>query len=347
MDNKIIEEDIKNIWNEIDLSDMAGKSILMTGATGLIGTYLIYSLLELNKQITNHAQMHIVVHNGFPDHLSFLTRDDNVIVHKGDLSSYEFCDSLPECDYVIHAAGYAQPGKFMDNKVRTIRLNTMATDILLSKLKENGRFLFVSTSEIYSGSEELPYCESTCGVTMPDHGRACYIEGKRCGEAICHAWKDKGKIVRIARVSLAYGPGVRASDKRALYNFIQKGLNGRIDLLDDGKAGRVYCYVADTVVNLWNILLKGEEITYNVGGDSHITIRKLAELIGEILNVSVHVPVEDHRLKEAPQAVSLNMDKIRIEFGKEKYIPIEEGLRRTIHWYKSNNNTNNIAEEAQ
>ena len=336
MDNRIIEEDIRDVWNEIDLSSLAGKSILLTGATGLIGTYLIYSLVEFNKRNSNQVQIHVIVHNGYPAHLEFLTENDIVTTHKGDLSDFVFCNSLPDCDYIIHAAGYGQPGKFMDKKIKTIRLNTMTTDVLLSKLKENGRFLFISTSEIYSGSDDIPYKESSCGATMPDHGRACYIEGKRCGEAICHAWEDMGKKARIARVALSYGPGVRSSDKRSLYNFIQKGLNGRIDLLDDGKAGRVYCYVADTVANLLNILLKGKETTYNVGGDSNITIRQLAELIGDVLQVPVYVPEEDNSLKEAPQVVSLDMEKVKNEFGKEKYISIEDGIRRTIQWYQAN-----------
>ena len=120
MDNKIIEEDIRSIWNEIDLSSLAGKSILLTGATGLIGTYLIYSLLEFNKLSSKPVQIHVIVHNGYPEHLEFLMESDMVITHKGDLSDFAFCNSLPDCDYIIHAAGYGQPGKFMDKKISRI-----------------------------------------------------------------------------------------------------------------------------------------------------------------------------------------------------------------------------------
>ncbi len=336
MDNGIIEEDIERIWNDINLECLKGKSVLLTGATGLIGTYIIYTLLKFNSNKNNRVQIHLVVHDELPSHLSFLQNEEMIKIYSGDLSEYSFCNSLPCCDYIIHAAGYGQPGKFMNNKIKTIRLNTVVTDVLLSKVKKNGRFLFISTSEIYSGSEDIPYKESSRGLTMPDHGRACYIEGKRCGEAICHAWEDLGTTVRIARVALAYGPGVRSSDKRVLYNFIQKGLHGRIELMDSGSAVRVYCYVADTVVHLWNIFLYGKESTYNVGGTSKTTIRQLAENIGDILQVPVCLPQELKALEEAPREVYLDMEKMINEFGNRTYVSLEDGIRRTVQWYRSN-----------
>lgn len=331
MNNSIIVEDVDEILSETDLSELQSKSVLITGATGLIGTYLVYSLLKLNK-----VNIRIVIHNDLPSHLKHLADYENVAIYQGDLSDYAFCDSLPTSDYIIHAAGYGQPRKFVDDKIKTIRLNTMATDCLLGKLKPNGRFLFISTSEIYSGSEDVPYTEESCGMTMPNHPRACYIEGKRCGEAICHAWQATGKVVKIARVALAYGPGIRASDGRVLYNFIQKGLQGKIDLLDAGLARRTYCYISDTVSNLWNILLRGEDTIYNAGGISEASIRELAEIVGRILNVPVVVPNVDEGLAGAPLNVALNIDKTRTEFNKNRYIDLETGIERTIKWYKAN-----------
>ena len=330
MDNSIIFEDIDEIWGEIDLSELQGKSVLITGATGLIGTYLVYSLLKLNQVADEKAIIRIITHNGLPSHLEHLAAEKNFEIYQGDLSEFKFCSSLPESDYIIHAAGYGQPRKFVEDKIKTIRLNTLATDILLSKLKPEGKFLFVSSSEIYSNAKEFPTKETTCGLTLPDHPRACYIEGKRCGEAICHAWN------KIARVSLAYGPGIRPSDGRVLYNFIQKGVAGKINLLDAGKAVRTYCYISDNVSNLWNILLRGKEITYNVGGISRATIRELADTVGEILNVPVVVPQVEDGLSGAPQEVALNIDKTRNEFGKTNYKSLREGVERTINWYLAN-----------
>ena len=336
MDNSIILEDIDEIWGEIDLSELQGKSVLITGATGLIGTYLVYSLIKLNQTAAQKVTIRIVTHNGLPSHLEHLAAEKNFEIYQGDLSEFAFCASLPESDYIIHAAGYGQPRKFVEDKVKTIRLNTLATDILLSKLKPDGKFLFVSTSEIYSGSKDFPYQETSCGLTMPDHPRACYIEGKRCGEAICHAWNTAGRTAKIARVSLAYGPGIRPADGRVLYNFIQKGVAGEINLLDAGTAGRTYCYISDNVSNLWNILLRGKEVTYNVGGISHATIRELAETVGKILNVPVVLPQVEEGLSGAPQEVALNLDKTRNEFGKTNYKSLREGIERTVKWYLAN-----------
>ena len=178
--------------------------------------------------------------------------------------------------------------------------------------------------------------EKTVGATMPDHMRACYIEGKRCGEAICHAYMGTDKTVKIGRVSLAYGPGIRKTDKRVLYNFIEKALHGSIQMMDAGRAKRVYCYVSDTVSILWNILLRGKENIYNVGGMSHTTIADLATLIGENLKVSVVFPEEEQGMRGAPGEVFVDMSRATSEFGKKNFVSLENGLARTIAWYREN-----------
>lgn len=336
MGNKIISEDIESIWSEIDLSPLAGKTVLITGASGLIGTYMIYSLLHWNDGSQDKIHISIVIHRELPDHLKELEQNSAVTIYRGDLSDYRFFESLPTFDCIIHAAGYGQPGLFMENQIKTIRLNTMATDLLLAHLAPAGRFLFVSTSEVYSGSVETPYMETTVGATMPDHMRACYIEGKRCGEAICHAYMGTDKTVKIGRVSLAYGPGIRKTDKRVLYNFIEKALHGSIQMMDAGRAKRVYCYVSDTVSILWNILLRGKEHTYNVGGLSHTTIAELAGLIGEILNAPVVFPEEEQGMSGAPGEVFVDMNRAISEFDKRDFISLKDGLKRTIQWYREN-----------
>ena len=336
MGNRIITEDIASIWSEIDLSPLAGKNVLITGASGLIGTYMLYSLLHWNVASSDKIHISLVTHRELPAHLRELEQNPAVTIYRGDLADYHFFASLPNFDCIIHAAGYGQPGLFMENQIKTIRINTMATDLLLDHLTSTGRFLFVSTSEVYSGSVETPYRETTTGATMPDHMRACYIEGKRCGEAICHAYMRSDKTIKIGRVSLAYGPGVRKTDKRVLYNFIEKGLHGSIQMMDAGRAKRVYCYVSDTVSLLWNILLRGKEHTYNVGGMSHTTIAELANLIGENLQVPVVFPEEEQGMRGAPGEVFVDMNRAISEFGKKEFVSLRDGLKRTIEWYREN-----------
>lgn len=334
MKNHIVQEDIERIWARLNLSELVGKEFLLTGGTGIIGSYLLYTLKKWNEECGSRTQVYLVVHNGLPEFLSFAENADWVHVLKGDLSEDGFCKSLPKADYIIHAAGYGQPGRFLEDKLKTIRMNTMATDILLSKLSCGGKSLFVSTSELYSGSDQLPYRENEPGCTTPQHVRGCYIESKRCGEAICTSYKEMGADVKIARVSLAYGPCIRRGDRRVLNEFIEKAAKGPIHLLDDGAARRTYCYVADTVELLWNILLRGKEPVYNVGGESEVSILELAQMIARHMGTSVICPKSEHNMQGAPKAVGVNIDKVKTEFGKREFTSLDEGLDRTIRWFR-------------
>lgn len=340
MRDAVVANDIQRIFSAIDIDykQLEGKKILITGASGLIGSYFLFLIDKINSTIEKKMEVYAIIHKEIPVWLQPLNNSHCISFIRGDLSDRVFCESLQEADYIIHAAGYAQPGVFMKNPLKTIRLNTVATDILLGKTKENGGFLFVSTSEIYSGSDATPYKEETPGSTTPQHNRACYIEGKRCGEAICMAYKNKGVDVKIGRVSLAYGPCFKHGDARVLNSFIEKAISGSIHMLDSGESSRIYCYVADTVEILWDILFKGTECVYNVGGESYTTILNLAQKIGELLNADVVVPaVGTEGVKGAPKVVAMDISKIKREFNKREYVSLDEGLRNTVEWYKHYN----------
>lgn len=272
------------------------KKILVTGAYGLVGSN-ICKLLELE--------------------------DIEVIKVK--------FDEIPEgkFDYIIHAAGYGQPLKFTENKLTTININTKTTQELFKHLKPNGKFLFVSSSEVYSGAEP-PHTEEMIGTTTPQHPRACYIEGKRCGEAICMAYKDEGFDVKIVRLALAYGH-TKLGDTRALNSFIEQGLKGKITLKDSGQALRTYCYVEDATELILKILFFGKDAVYNVGGFSTISIANLAKEIGKIMNAKVNIS-ESIGLQDAPDSVHLDMTKTLSEFDQH-FTPLSIGLKKTIEKY--------------
>src|SRR5690242_11215459 len=155
------------------------KTLLLTGATGLIGT-------SLQRLIPLTINSHCFGRLSFPDEKSW--------------------NSLPKYDYIIHAAGYASPAMFSKEPMETAYLNTTALMLLLKKLKPGGRLLFLSTSEVYSGCITKVHAEDDIGTTTPQSPRAIYIESKRCGEAICHIARASGINAISARVSLAYGP---------------------------------------------------------------------------------------------------------------------------------------------
>lgn len=341
----IIQEDVNDILSSVDLRDLSHKSVLITGASGLLGVYFMACLKTLSDHGSGAHNVTAIVHSKLPDYFKYFFEFPGVTVIQGDLSDDNFIRSFGHFDYVIHAAGYGQPGRFMENPLKTIALNTNVTMSLFHHLNDGGHYLFLSTSEVYSGLPHPPYHEDQIGTSNTDHPRACYIEAKRCGEAICHIQRQRGIHASAARLSLAYGPGTKRGDRRVINSFIERGIqNHQISLQDMGTALRTYCYVADAVEILWHILLCGTQSIYNVGGESRTTIADLARNIGEILDVPIIFPQKAIVLDGAPDDVRLDMSRVHDEFHKQHYVDLNDGLRRTVYWqqslYSSNFNDN-------
>lgn len=328
-----ILKDAKSVANKIDFGEIKGSTMLVTGASGLIGHYLVASINAAAKKGNAPAKLYLVVKNELPPYFKEILGTIPHEILRGDITNNEFVKSLPKAKYIIHAAGYGQPSKFMIDPISTLKLNTLTTFATIDKLESGGKYLFISTSEVYSGLPKPPYKENQIGTTNTDHPRFCYIEGKRCGEAIINAYRTKGVLAKSARLSLAYGPGIRKNDTRALNNFIQKALTtGKIELMDSGTSPRTYLYVTDAVEILFNILFRGKEGLYNVGGNSRTTIAGLAKLIGKNIKVPVILSKKETGISGAPSDVSLDMTKATKEFGVKKFVSLEEGLERTIDW---------------
>lgn len=334
MTDNIILQDAQRICDRVNINILRDTTILVTGASGLIGTYILACLCRFREQ---GVRVHVYAQHlsEFPPHVAELMLQGGFKDIRASLADFGEYGRLPRADVILHAAGYAQPARFMADPVATIQINTSATIALLNRLKRNGRFLFVSSSEVYSGLKEASLVETDIGLTTPSHPRSAYIEGKRCGEAICNAFRTQAVNAKIARVALAYGPGTRKHDKRALNSFIEEALcQGKIELLDDGAAVRTYCYIADTIELLWQVLLYGKEPIYNIGGRSTITIAELARMIGDITGVTVTSPATQFALAGSPEEVRLDLTRVETEFGKTEYVGLEEGLRATIKWQR-------------
>ena len=330
---KEIFSDAERICDRVDLSPLNGKEIIVTGATGLIGTHLLASLYVAGISTRVWA-----IHRSTPPaHVLEIARQGDFRLVRHNLASPYGYYTLPlHADVIIHAAGYASPAKFLADPVATIQLNTGATRELLQRLRLDGHFLFLSSAEVYgSWHGPSPPTESDIGVTVPDCPRAPYIEGKRCGEAICHTFRAQGLDAKCARTMLAYGPGTRPHDGRALNQFIEKALvQGHISLLDAGLARRTYCYVSDVVEMLWKILLYGKEAVYNVGGRSIVSISDLAHRIAMLTGADVTLGPLVNGIVGAPAQACLDLTRIETEFGKTNFVNLEEGLRRTIEWQR-------------
>ena len=330
----MLADDAREIMLKVQCGELRDKRIVLTGASGLIGVNFLACLQLLSKRFNDDFSVTALMQTAPCSYVKSLCDYSGCKIMRGDLTDSSFCKTLPGADYIIHAAGYAQPGRFMQNPVKTLQLNTSTVYALFNKLSAHGKFLFISSSEVYSGLAAPPFFETQTGTTGPSHARACYIEGKRCGEAIVNAYRTRGIQAKSARLSLVYGPGTRPGDTRALNAFIQKALSGSITMLDQGNARRMYCYAADSVEILWKILLFGQRSVYNVGGNSATTIGQLADKIGKYLHVPVIYPERPAPLSGAPDDVVLDMSAVRDEFGKTDYVPLDTGLHKTIEWQK-------------
>jgi len=314
--HKLIEDDVVDILSKVDLSPLIGKTILITGASGLIGTYFVACLKSLNA---------IVYTTSLSTPIDELYVNHNICDLTEDLPWWE-----TEFDVIIHCAGYGQPGKFITDPVTTLMLNTTVVEWLMHYLKPQGKFLFLSTSEIYSGLNGQ-CSEEDVGTTTPYHPRACYIEGKRCGETFVNSYRALGYDAKSARVALAYGPGTRKNDSRVLNEFIYRALHDdKLIVKGDGSALRTYCYISDTIEMLWNILLYGKQPVYNVGGRSSISINNLADLIAGLIGIPVSFSNRRSQSDSSPQIVSLDMKRYLKEFGLKQYVSLTKGLERTL-----------------
>jgi len=329
--HQVLSQDADSVISTVDLSPLLGKRVLVTGASGLVGVNIVASI----KKMMNDGPIDLWC--WFRDEIDpcFDGVFDGCKIIRGDITDSNMFSDLPHFDYIIHSSGYAQPSKFLEDKIKTIQLNTTSTILLLDHLKKDGTFLFVSSSEIYSGLDVHNINESQVGTSNTDHPRSCYIEGKRTGEAICHAYLQMGYNIKIARLSSAYGAGTKKNDKRVLNTLIEKGLTKpTIDLMDDGSAIRTFCYVKDVTEMLLNIMLNGKSVTYNVGGIYELSIYELAKRIGNIVNKSVVKSSKESSMAGNPKIVNVSIQKYMEEFGKtsEDFTDFDTGLNRTVLW---------------
>ncbi len=289
----------------IDLKQLEGKTVTITGGTGLIGTALLKSLENVNVSIFTPTHEHL--ERGY---------------------------GIPQSDIIIHAAGYGQPALFMQYPINTIKVNTEVTARLLQNLKPDGSFLFCSSSEVYNGLDKL-CTEDDIGTTTPSHPRACYIEGKRCGEVIVNAFRAVNRRAFSARIAPTYGPGTRLHDTKAMSQFIESALiDKKIILKDSGRAIRTYGYIDDVVEMLWNIVLNGTQPVYNVGGHSVITIAQLAFWIGEMTGAEVIIPSDMPDQIGGSPIVKLDLSRYEEEFGKTEYVCMMQGLSNTVAYQR-------------
>ena len=316
-----------------DFSVLKNKTIFITGGNGLIGANILSYLQYLNKH--KRLNLKFIIHS-FSLPVDWIPRDDNIIFYTSDLNEYfEDC----EFDYLIHAATYGQPRLFMENKLGTIKLNT-ETYIKLLELakKNNAKVLYFSSSEIYGeiAKEELPVKETFNGNVSTMSPRAIYAEAKRLGEVISNIYIESGLDVKILRLAIAYGPGIKYTDSKVMSEFIKNALNlGTIEMLDAGLAVRHYGFITDIIEMSLNVLFFGKDKVYNIGGQDTKSIYEMAFEIANITNTKIIRTKENYSVCNAPKNIILDIDKYKSEFNKTSFVEFRQGLNSTVSWLRN------------
>lgn len=328
----IFQEDSQYLLNKLTLPDLNESRILLTGSSGLIGQNILNYLNALLLSDRYDFKVDALSMNPRNDQLKY---HENVHFKTGDLSLGLENFELQKYNYIIHAATYGQPGKFVAQPMETLSLNGPLIIELAKYLETSGTFLFLSTSEIYVGSESSHNVEADLGKVSIQSPRAAYVYGKIFGEVALLQLSERIKI-RIARIALSYGPGTKLGDSRVLNQLIYRGMTeGKIELADAGNALRTYCYVRDTIEMLLNVNFWGRSEIYNIGGDSTVSIRELGEEVSRIMDLPFSYPKALGNYLDAPKQVNLNISKYNDEFGEISFVQLPEGLRRTIEWQKA------------
>ncbi len=343
MINPIVEEDLRYVLEaSVDWKRFAGKAVLISGAAGMLPSYMVETLLFAEREgAIPDLKVLALVRDAQKAKARFAHWDTRAL----EFFEQDVCDPLPEelqADFVVHAASPATPRTFLKLPVDTLLANTVGTANLLAVAQRSSAeaFLLFSSGAVYGlpVSNEPLMREDDYGVVDPLDARSCYAEGKRAAEALCKAWhRQHGVPTQIARISHTYGPGMDLQDGRVFADFVADIVAGRnIVLKSDGSAARPFCYVSDATRAFFTLLLKGVAgEAYNVGMDHEISVGALADLlVGLFPERGLRVVREVEATEgQSRQAGVFDLTKIGA-LGWKPAIDVAAGFRRTIRYFE-------------
>lgn len=346
-DSELYLDDVAYVAGfDLPWEKLTDRSVMLSGATGLIGSFLIDVLMTKNREGLN-CTIYALGRSAdrmkerfrdflIDEHLQCVPCDVNVPLDRNIVGTV---------DYVLHLASNTHPMQYSTDPIGTITTNVLGVMNMLDFAAEHNaaRFAFASSNEIYGenrGDTEF-FDENYCGYINCNTMRAGYPESKRCGEALCQAYRaQKGLDVVIMRLTRSYGPTMLMTDTKAISQFIKKGVSGEdVVLKSAGTQYYSYQYVADSVSGLLTVLLCGENgEAYNIAeehGDG--MLKDIAATIADINGREVVFEVP-HKAEAAGYSTAtkarLDGSKLQALGWKPKY-DLKTGLERTIEILRS------------
>lgn len=339
--SRIVAEDIDAILSQpIPWERLQEKSVLVTGATGMLGQYLVKTLLAL-RPASSRPRVIALARNETLAKAMFLQylEDPHLELRTQSVEAPLGVDG--KLDYIIHAASPADPRSFADNPVGVINANVRGSENLLSlAVTHQAVFCFISSMEIYGNPHarggEVLVSEAAPGVLDSLDPRSAYPESKRLAENLCIAYNSQYQVAyRIARLSHTYGPGMRLDDPRVQTYFMSQAMLGRdIVLSSTGDLERTYTYVSDAVSAIFYLLCSKENMTRNIANErARVSIRQLADAV--VRNAPtrasrVVIPLTSQPGSPSPQAPVLLDSTAMRSMGWTARVDLATGLARTM-----------------
>lgn len=307
------------------------KRILVTGGAGFLGSHLCDRLIEQGEDVICLDNLF----TGRKDNIRHLLGHPNFEFIRHDVTEPVYV----EVDQIYNLACPASPVHYQYNPIKTAKTSVLGTLNMLGLAKRvNARLLQASTSEVYGDPEIHPQPESYRGCVNPIGIRSCYDEGKRMAETLCFDYYRQHHVqIKVARIFNTYGPRMCVNDGRVVSNFIVQALRKEdITLYGNGMQTRSFCYVDDLIEGLIRLMNSRQEFAgpCNIGNPIEFTMLQLAEKIISLTESSsaiVHMPLpQDDPLQRQPM-----IQLAREELGWEPQVQLEEGLLRTINYFKN------------
>ncbi len=328
----------------IEWEKIKNRGILITGATGMIGTCLVDVFMKRNREFGDQIHIYAVgrsveqAKKRFQDYwdseqFEFISCD----VNQESATSIKW--TIP-IDYLFHCASNTHPNAYATEPINTIMTNVIGTRTVLewARIMSTKRVLFFSTVEIYGENrgDYDRFLEKDCGYLDCNILRAGYPEGKRCGEALCQAYREEyGIDIVIPRICRVFGPTMRSSDSKALAQFIKNAVKGEdIVLKSEGNQFFSYCYTPDVVSALLYLLCYGKDgEAYNIADPNFdIRLKELANLLAYIGGTTVifQQPEKKEALGYSKATIALlDSEKLK-QLGWKPAYTLEEALKETV-----------------